>query len=88
MTLWSADLAALILEPLDELSAAYHRPSGVTHLLASPAPEILAALADGPLDTDALLARLADAYDLPDADPAALAARLGELAEAGLVRPA
>lgn len=76
---------ALIAAPLGELVALYHRPSGQTHVVAPPAPEILAALAEGPLTLDALLARLARDYDLADPDREALAARVAELAAAGLV---
>lgn len=77
--------AALLTCDMDAFVAVFHRPSGTTHLLASPAPEILATLADAPLDAPALLAGLAGAFDLGDADGAALAARLDELIEAGLV---
>jgi PqqD family protein of HPr-rel-A system len=76
---------ALIAAPLGELVALYYRPSGQTHVVAPPAPEILAALAEGPLTLDALLARLARDYDLADPDREALAARVGELVAAGLV---
>ena len=79
---------ALLTAGLDAFTAVFHRPSGITHLLASPAPEILTVLADEPLDLDALLARLADRFDLADADRAALAARLDELIVAGLVEAA
>ena len=53
--------------------------------MASPAPEILEALAEAPLDAAALLAKLRADYDLVDADLAALTARLDELVETGLV---
>ncbi len=76
---------ALIAAPLGDLVALYHRPSGQTHVVAPPAPEILAALASGPLTLDGLLARLAADYDLADPDSAALAARVAELVAAGLV---
>ncbi|WP_174293400.1 HPr-rel-A system PqqD family peptide chaperone [Sphingomonas bacterium] len=76
---------ALLDAPLDAFTAVFHRASGITHLLTEPAPEILAVLADEPLTLPALLARLADLYDLADADRAALAARLEELVAAGLV---
>jgi PqqD family protein of HPr-rel-A system len=81
----AAPAATLRLVPLDTMTIAYHRPSGITHVLASPAPELLAALAE-PADLATLLARLQDDYDLPDADLAALAERLAELEAAGLVR--
>jgi PqqD family protein of HPr-rel-A system len=70
---------------LDELSAVYHRASGITHVVASPAPEILDALSGPAMSADALLMVLTIRYDLADADPAALAARLDELLMAGLV---
>lgn len=81
----AAPATALLVAPLDSFTAVFHRASGITHLLTEPAPEILAALADGELTADALLARLGEGYDLADADRAALAARLDELVAAGLV---
>ena len=80
----AADPATLRIVPLDALTLIYHRASGITHVVDSPVPELLAAL-DEPLAIDALLARLAERFELGDADPAALAARLDELAAAGLV---
>jgi PqqD family protein of HPr-rel-A system len=80
----AAPAASVRLVPLDALTLAYHRPSGITHVLASPAPELVAALAE-PADLDTLLARLAADYDLPDADVTALEERLTELEAAGLV---
>jgi PqqD family protein of HPr-rel-A system len=79
---------ALLTADLDAFTALFHRPSGITNLLASPAPEIVEALADAPLDLDALLARLADRFDLADANREALAARLDELVVAGLIEAA
>lgn len=66
----------------------YHRPSGQTHLLAEPAPEILWALRQGDADAAELLRRLARDHGLDsegDAE-AVIAARLAELAELGLIR--
>ena len=70
---------------LDGLTALFHRPSGQTHILASPAPEILAALSESPADVTELLARFA--VDAADAEEA-MTARLAELEAAGLVRRA
>ena len=78
----------LLVAPLDEFTAVYHRASGITHLLTEPAPQILAILGEGALSLDALLDRLARDYDLTDGTRAALAARLAELVEAGLVERA
>jgi len=80
------DAEALTTIPLDGLSLVYHAPSGATHIVAPPAPEILAALGQGPADAAELLRRLHEAYDF-DGDEA-IHARLGELEEAGLVRRA
>lgn len=77
--------SALLVEPLDALTLVFHRGSGITHVLASPAPEILAALAGEGLTLDALMMRLASEFELADADRAALAARVEELVAAGLV---
>ena len=79
---------ALIAAPLDEFTAVFHRASGITHLLAEPAPQILQVLGDGALTLDGLLVRLAQDYDLADADREALAARLDELVVSGLVAAA
>lgn len=76
---------SLRVVPLEDLTLIYHRASGGTHLLAPPAPEILDALAAKALTSAALLARLSDEFDLGDADPQALVARLEELVAAGLV---
>jgi PqqD family protein of HPr-rel-A system len=70
---------------LDALTLIYHRASGITHVVDAPVPEMLEALGGDRLDVDELLARLAERYDLLDADPAALAIRLDELVAAGLV---
>nr|WP_197983116.1 HPr-rel-A system PqqD family peptide chaperone [Sphingomonas sp. CFBP 13728] len=75
----------MLIAPLDEFTAVYHRASGITHLLTEPAPQILAILGESALSLDTLLSRLGDDYDLEDADRDALAARLDELIEAGLV---
>lgn len=77
--------SALLVEPLDTFTAIFHRPSGITHLLAPPAPQILAALTPDGLAAEALMARLAADYELADGNRAALLARLDELVAAGLV---
>ncbi|NTS65631.1 HPr-rel-A system PqqD family peptide chaperone [Sphingomonas sp. HHU CXW] len=76
---------ALLIRELDGLVALYHRPSGATHLLASPAPELLDLLAEGTMTRDELLARLVERYDVADAAGDLLDARLSELMLVGLV---
>ena len=72
------------LVELDGLTALYHRPSGTTHILAAPAPQILAAIADHPATADEILVRMAERFDV-DGDRDALLSRLHELEAAGLV---
>lgn len=79
----AAPAHSLRIVPIDVLSAVFHRPSGITHLVIAPAPEILAALGDTPMTAEALLAKLVADYDLGEDE--ALVARLDELVVAGLV---
>jgi PqqD family protein of HPr-rel-A system len=75
--------------PLDGLVALYHAPSGMTHIVAPPAPQILEALGDGPGDARAILERIAALYEIDDEEGAgSIEARLAELEAAGLVRRA
>jgi PqqD family protein of HPr-rel-A system len=74
---------SLIAVPLDGLTAIYHRNAAQTHVVMEPVPEILEALAAEALAADALLAKLG--VDLNDDNRAALAARLDELEESGLI---
>jgi PqqD family protein of HPr-rel-A system len=69
----------------DGLVLVFHRPSASTHVVASPVPEILAALAEGPATIDALMDRLSASFDLADAAPEALISHLDSLEAAGLV---
>jgi PqqD family protein of HPr-rel-A system len=86
MTLYRAAAPeTLRIVSLDALTLIYHRSSGITHIVDSPVPEIIESLAGEPLGLADLLARLTDRFELVDADPDALAARLDELAVAGLV---
>ncbi len=74
----------LVKVELDGLTALFHRPSGMTHILAAPAPQILEALAGNPADVRELSIRLSRNFDI-DGGHEALAARLEELEAAGLV---
>jgi PqqD family protein of HPr-rel-A system len=72
---------------LEGLTILFHAPSGMTHLLAPPGPQILAALADREGDADEVLRRISEGFEVEADDPAAaIAARLAELEAAGLVR--
>ena len=81
--------AAISSIALDGLILLFHAPSGMTHIVAAPAPEILGALREGPADAGELIRRLRARFDVEDADAeAAILARLDELEAAGLVRSA
>lgn len=71
----------------DGVTLVFHRPSGLTHVLAPPAPQLLEALAEGDSGIAELLERLRRTHDLGDEDTleVALEARLAELETAGLV---
>jgi PqqD family protein of HPr-rel-A system len=75
---------------IDGLALIYHRPSGRTHILSSPLPEILDAFAEGPADREALAARLLDQFAMAESGDAfaeSLTARLDELVDMGLLLP-
>jgi PqqD family protein of HPr-rel-A system len=77
----------LINAELDDLTAIYHRQSGITHIVADPVPQILAVLADKPLTQATLLDELSIRFDVPNDQEThdALSARLDEMIEVGLV---
>ena len=83
----AAPPAALRIVALDSLTAIFHRASGITHLVESPVPELLDLLRE-PMTADALLERLASAYDMIDPDVTVLAERLAELEAVGLIERA
>lgn len=73
---------------LEGLTLLFHPASGMTHILAPPSPEILAALSE-PGDAEAVLKRLSALFDFPPGEGvAAVEARLAELEASGLVRRA
>jgi PqqD family protein of HPr-rel-A system len=71
---------------LEGLTLLYHRPSGLTHFLAPPAPQILDALARGPASAAEIVERMGTDFEIEAEDAeAAITARLSELEAAGLV---
>jgi len=70
------------------MTLVFHRPSGTTHFLDSPAPEMLDLLAAAPMDaarlTSALCARLG--LDEDSEARTVVEARLAQLVDAGLVQ--
>jgi PqqD family protein of HPr-rel-A system len=69
---------------LDGLTAIFHIPSGMTHILAAPAPQIIEALAGAPADAGELARRLNERFEIEGGNDA-MTARLAELEAAGLV---
>ena len=75
---------------IDGMTLVFHRPSGATHFLTSPVPEMLALLAEAPIDAPGLSRRLCEQLGI-EADDEALTvveARLAELVASGLVQAA
>ncbi len=70
---------------LEGLTALFHRPSGMTHILAPPAPQLLDALAESPATAAELAERLGRSFQV-DGGADEMAARLAELEAAGLVQ--
>jgi PqqD family protein of HPr-rel-A system len=71
---------------VEGLTLLFHARSGLTHILAPPAPQILAALAAGPASPAEIVERIGADFEVEAEDPAAaIAARLAELEAAGLV---
>lgn len=80
-----ADEGVLLRRELDGLTLVFHRPSGLTHMLASPLPEILDALEEAPEPAEVVLERLSARYDLGENALAELTVHLEELAALGLI---
>jgi PqqD family protein of HPr-rel-A system len=71
---------------LEGLLAVFHAPSGTSHILAPPAPQILESLAGRAGGVEEILERVSERFDVDSEDASeALAARLAELEAAGLV---
>ena len=73
---------------IDGLLLVFHRPSGTTHFLTSPVPEMLETLAEAPVGAATLSRKLCERLDLPHDDEAlaVVEARLEELIACGLVQ--
>jgi PqqD family protein of HPr-rel-A system len=80
-------VGSYVMQRIEGLALLYHRPSGSTHLLDSPVPEILELLAAGPCDAAMLTLHLCERLDLTEDEEALMvvSTRLGELAGIGLV---
>tara|TARA_R110000824_G_scaffold24452_14_gene86132 strand:+ start:191 stop:475 length:285 start_codon:yes stop_codon:yes gene_type:complete len=77
----------LIWHDLDSMTLLFHRPSGITHMLADPAPAILEVMADASLTATEIATGLMAKFDIEstaDTENIVLA-RLEELSSLGLV---
>lgn len=77
----------LVWHGLDSMTLLFHRPSGITHMLAEPAPAILEVMDDGWLTAAEIAERLNRKFEIePGADAENIViARLNELFDLGLV---
>jgi PqqD family protein of HPr-rel-A system len=86
---YRADSAeGLFVTPLDSLSAVYHRPSGITHIIGEPIPQILEVLRPGALSLAELVARLGEYHAISadgDVEPV-LQSHINTLIGIGLVQ--
>jgi len=83
----AAPKADLIWHDLDSMMLLFHRPSGITHMLADPAPAIIEVMEDAALSAAEIASRLTILFDVdPGADAEEIIlARLEELSALGLV---
>ncbi|MFK7841281.1 MAG: HPr-rel-A system PqqD family peptide chaperone [Sphingorhabdus sp.] len=77
----------LIWHGLDSMMLLFHRPSGITHMLADPAPAILEVIEDAVLTAPEIADKMYLMFDIEsDADSEnIILARLEELSALGLV---
>nr|WP_221230902.1 HPr-rel-A system PqqD family peptide chaperone [Sphingobium subterraneum] len=80
----------MVVRSLDGFTLLYHRPSGQTHLVASPVPEIIQVLQKVDADISTLYEVLAHDFDLGDRAEAIaeLTHHVDALVALGLIRPA
>ena len=77
----------LIWHDLDSMTLLFHRPSGITHMLAEPAPAIMEVMQDASLTAGEIASRLIAQFEIESAADAEniVLARLEELSSLGLV---
>ena len=77
----------LVWHGLDSMTLLFHRPSGITHMLAEPAPAILEVMDNDWLTAAEIAQRLNRKFEIePGADAEnVVSARLNELFDLGLV---
>ncbi len=77
----------LIWHDLDSMTLLFHRPSGITHMLADPAPAIMEVMQDSSLTASEIALLLIAQFEIESAADAEniVLARLEELSGLGLV---
>lgn len=77
----------LIWHDLDSMMLLFHRPSGITHMLADPAPAIIEVMEDAPVTAAEIASRLTAVFEIEAGAHAEdiVLARLKELSALGLV---
>jgi len=80
------------MRPLDAMTLVYHRPSGITHMVVDPVPQILEVMAGETMDAKAVAQKLSETFDLGTAGLdtteqvlPVITERLEEMASLGLV---
>ena len=78
--------AMLLIQPLDAMTAVYHRRSGITHIVSEPVPQILQVMGGETLTCGEIMVRLSADFDFEGVDAESLITdRLDEMASLGLV---
>jgi PqqD family protein of HPr-rel-A system len=78
--------AMLLIQPLDAMTAVYHRRSGITHIVSEPVPQILQVMGGETLTSGEIMVRLNADFDFEGVDAENLITdRLDEMASLGLV---
>ncbi|MEP2988721.1 MAG: HPr-rel-A system PqqD family peptide chaperone [Parasphingorhabdus sp.] len=83
----AANPEEIILHMLDMMTLVFHRPSGLTHIVADPVPAILEVMQGGASTPSQIIAALENSFDLEEGADVenVVLARLDELYALGLV---
>lgn len=78
--------AMLLIQPLDAMTAVYHRRSGITHIVSEPVSQILQVMGGETLTCGEIIVRLSADFDFEGVDAENLITdRLEEMASLGLL---
>lgn len=79
---------ALLIRSLDAMTLIYHRPSGITHMVVEPIPQILEVMDGQDMAAETVAEKLLQRFDLGEAQDALpiITDRLEEMASLGLVQ--